>query len=224
MREKCFLFDFHFGTIRVRERYVIGDCKGALLPYSNFFISKFPMAFAETRLYENDPKSFIVCRTMVNGRRLCLGIVHLKSGNCKEFGDIRRREISETLKGLMEEEADDFFLMGDFNFKDIENEKNEELDSFFQDSWLVVYGESKRGFTHDLELNDLGKAMSDRIDQVKGTKGSNSRFDRILFRSNRWKPKQVHLFGTEPVYVSPEGKRVFPSDHFGLCSTFVFSP
>lgn len=50
---------------------------------------------------------------------------------------------------------------------------------------------------------------------VKG--GEKVRFDRILLRGKRYRPRAVELLGTTPI--APSTPDVFPSDHFGVTAT-----
>lgn len=107
----------------------------------------------------------------------------MKAGNMHQFGHIRRQEIHELIPLISKHKEADTILLGDFNFKDVENERNEELDNNFVDVWVQLQP-SKPGFTYDLELNPMAKSISDVVSSVKGTIGSSSRFDRVLLHKN----------------------------------------
>jgi len=58
---------------------------------------------------------------------------------------------------------------------------------------------------------------------MKGTIGSNNRFDRMLIRSqnNAWQVQSIEIIGKEPIYIET-GEVVNISDHFGLLAQLHF--
>jgi hypothetical protein len=50
-----------------------------------------------------------------------------------------------------------------------------------------------------------------------------ARYDRMLYRSGRWKPQSVKMIGMEAIASFSESDHVYPSDHAGIMGTFVFS-
>ena len=72
-----------------------------------------------------------------------------------------------------------------------------------------------RGYTEDTEINRMRLLHKNKEKQV--------RFDRILLRSGSpgWRPESVRLIGTRPI--DPDLPEVFPSDHFGLAGSLVWS-
>jgi hypothetical protein len=71
----------------------------------------------------------------------------------------------------------------------------------------------------------MAKKISDRIFQVKGQPGTNSRFDRILLKTKDdfWRTTTSELLGTSPVFKSEKGEDIFASDHFGVTATIALS-
>jgi len=88
--------------------------------------------------------------------------------------------------------------------------------------WKCFVKPNEKGFTYDLELNDLAKVVSDTVSNIRNTVGTSSRFDRMYLKSDKWEVKGIELIGTNPVDTSEKGEKIFVSDHFGLMATFQF--
>jgi endonuclease/exonuclease/phosphatase family metal-dependent hydrolase len=132
----------------------------------------------------------------ISSRTILFGVVHLKAGNFQQF--------KELLQIMSEYKNTDIVIVGDFNFKDIENEVHEELDAAFDDFWVMKHP-GVAGFTYDLERNPLAKSISDLVSQVKKTVSSSSRFDRILLsKQNKiLKPgiNQMRIIENDDIYL-----------------------
>ncbi len=107
--------------------------------------------------------------------------------------------------------------MGDFNFTDGSELEEHALCPSFTDVWKSL-NTTDPGFTADAHRNSLTKALCPEQPPV--------RLDRILYRSDHWKPFRIHRFGVKPFHVVEEGKKegddeMFPSDHFGLVADFI---
>ena len=70
------------------------------------------------------------------------------------------------MNGLASSDHCPVFLIGDFNFREEENERYEELESSYEDLWFVHVNnipvherdeEITKGFTYHLQKNDLVK-------------------------------------------------------------------
>jgi endonuclease/exonuclease/phosphatase family metal-dependent hydrolase len=158
----------------------------------------------------------ILAKIPLRGRELSVAIVHLKAGPASAFGFIRGQQIRETIQTQEFLKCDDAIIMGDFNMRDVDNEKSEPLEKAgYVDLWAKLHPEDP-GYTYDISRNTLAQAISARICQHENRAGSSNRFDRIMLKSTIWKEKSIELVGTEPVLTLPTGETIFPSDHFGL--------
>jgi hypothetical protein len=94
----------------------------------------------------------------------------------------RKIQVEETIKivkHLAGSENADVLLLGDFNFRDEENEFSWELDNAFVDLWTGFHVHTmkdadereKRGFTHDVVKNHMAKAISNRTSEKTGRRG-----------------------------------------------------
>jgi len=134
----------------------------------------------------------LIAELEINSRKVSIGVLHLKAGKCAEFEHVRKQQISETIPLILRPGIDDGFLIGDFNFKDIENETNQELQKNFVDIWEYLHPKDS-GLTFDLEKNSMAKVISDVVSVVKGTIPSSSRYDRILMNSLYWKIGKIDI-------------------------------
>jgi tyrosyl-DNA phosphodiesterase 2 len=154
-------------------------------------------------------KTFIA-RFKWNDRSLAVATAHLES--YMEDGPMRAQQLDQIF-GLIKD-TDDAIFLGDFNFGDGEEPDSSHLDKKYVDAWLALKPKDP-GYTWNIETSDMAKAGS-------FPKETSRRLDRILVRSEVWKPESVSIIGDKPV---EEGKLdVFPSDHFGLTATLKFKP
>ena len=105
-------------------------------------------------------------------------------------------------------------ICGDFNFCSTWDENNV-ISSQFVDVWSEL-NSSEDGWTEDTKINIMRFKEKEKDKQV--------RFDRILLfdqinPNSSWhlKPVSIELIGTLPV---DKEKEIWPSDHFGLFSSF----
>lgn len=127
---------------------------------------------------------------------LRVGAVHLESMSVN--APTRREQLERIFPRLAE--ASSAVLMGDFNLCASWPE-NAHLDPGYLDLWAHLHS-GEMGYTQDSDVN----AMLRKAKAV--------RFDRILLRSERWRPLSSERLGTEPITPG-----IFISDHFGLLSS-----
>ncbi len=94
-------------------------------------------------------------------------------------------QVAETIDILQQNSKSkdtQIILLGDFNFRDEANERNEQLEAAFLDLWTVhcdtanenlklsdtEWQDYKLGFTHNIAINLLARAVSSRVSQVTG--------------------------------------------------------
>lgn len=224
----------------VRRGYHISDCSGnSVKPMGNLLLSRYPFASVEERMYKQEhgmPKSVLLSVIAVGHLRISVAVVHLKAGT--GFAPVRKSQIEQTIDMQEAHQADAYLFLGDFNMRDVEKENNERLDANYVDLWQAVHGPIEPGhsdgFTFDLARNPTARQISERVTAIKRTTGYSSRFDRIYFRSSApvtaayrppemnsagWEVTDMKMIGTEPIFSTPDGQSVFPSDHFGLATT-----
>ena len=123
----------------------------------------------------------------VSFENLEVGVVHLES--TASAGPTRALQLQTVFHQL---QKPDSLLLGDFNFCSTSAE-NAQLPADYIDMWAALHP-SQPGWTLDGTKNK----------HLRGCK--QSRYDRMLLRSSRWKPRTIELCESEA------------SDHFGLIS------
>jgi len=97
----------------------------------------------------------------------------------------------------------DFNFDADFNFRehetDLENHSLKKHLPKYLDVWPHLHPDEK-GYTR---MPSLGK----------------KRYDRILFKSQKWQPTFIQIQGNVP-FTKHKNEDVYPSDHFGLYAEF----
>jgi tyrosyl-DNA phosphodiesterase 2 len=182
-----------------------------LVANGNLILSKLPIQQASSMaLPGKQGRAAVktVCR--VDGRPLAVVTAHLEAP--LEAGPIRAAQLDAMFNLLKDEH--DAVLLGDFNFGDGEEPDTSHLDKAFVDLWLALRpGEA--GFTWNIEASEMAR---------KGSfpKEKSRRIDRILLRSDAWRPKSIRIVGDQPV--RPEDRTLFPSDHFGLAGSIERRP
>jgi len=89
----------------------------------------------------------------------------------------------------------------------IENDILKTLFSDFDDVWADcgLVSPNEKGYTYDSIKNN----------RIPGYE--RMRYDRILLKSQHWRPVSISLLGDDPIIATKVGgAKVFPSDHFGL--------
>ncbi len=88
--------------------------------------------------------------------------MHLKAGKFCEKGRQRRQEIAESLSILnIVKRSENLILMGDFNFRDDEDEFHPSLEENFKDAWKSVYTDDP-GYTHNPVTNSMAREQAFR--------------------------------------------------------------
>lgn len=94
-----------------------------------------------------------------------------------QYETTRKSQVEQTMQLQLAHEADAYFLLGDFNMRDIDNETNDQLEEAYVDLWLATHGPidpSSRGgsYTFDLSTNATAKCISDKVTAIKKTVGT----------------------------------------------------
>ena len=180
-------------------------------PYGVLILSRLPI-----RDWEFFPLPSAMGRHLVTGRAelnrvsTMFASVHLESQ--PQSAPTRANQLARIFPLLATEPH--VILTGDFNFCSTWDE-NRHLDPLYQDLWSELH-EVDPGFTEDTDRNTMRLLYTGKPKRV--------RFDRILLRSEQpgWQANSIQLIGTEPIdHATPN---IFPSDHFGLISRFVWQP
>lgn len=170
-------------------------------------LSRHPLLSAKCiRLPSPQGRSVLIANLNVHGRPLAVATMHLDA--YLEDGEVRAKQLDrifELLKG-----RGDAIVLGDFNFGDGEAPDSAHLHPAFADAWTFTHP-GEPGFTWNIETSEMARAGS-----FKGERSR--RIDRILIRSDAWRPADAQIVGDAPV--TPGDRTLFPSDHFGLVAQF----
>jgi poly(A) polymerase len=152
-------------------------------------------------------KNCLVGSFRINQQDLHVGVVHLTSNRGTNAMQSRQEQIS-VVSTYLHALAGDAVLAGDFNIRDKE-ELNVLRANNWMDCWELLHPDAE-GYTFDPKTNPLARQHT--------LTGEPGRLDRVLIRSlgQHWVPRHMHIFGNEPV-PDTDG-RLFPSDHFGICT------
>ncbi|MBE7440661.1 MAG: endonuclease/exonuclease/phosphatase family protein [Spirochaetales bacterium] len=175
-------------------------------------LSRYPIKETKVRRLERAPyqrwRYALLAVIDYPGQPIAVGNVHLES--ILGAAAVRKQQIQET-RSLLDPYRHSV-LLGDFNFGDGALEENH-LYQDFTDLWLRLRP-GQPGYTWDME-----KSWMARIYAFRGE--SSRRLDRILVRSDTFRPVAVSLVGESPLYFHRGS--LFASDHFGVRGTISVS-
>lgn len=100
--------------------------------------------------------------------------------------------------------------MGDFNFGDGEPE-NKQMALKYIDVWQQLEA-NDLGYTWDIDQSHLARKNSFLLEKSR-------RLDKVYSRGNMLTPLTIEIVGKQS-FVTPTGKILYPSDHFGLSVIF----
>jgi endonuclease/exonuclease/phosphatase family metal-dependent hydrolase len=177
------------------------DCLG------NVILSKFPIQSAGCQpLPTKQWRRVLIAALKTGDREMIVATSHMESP--LESDAMRAKQFNVMFDRLAG--AQDAVLLGDFNLGDGEPAERE-IPANYVDVWKALKPKDP-GFTWNIEKSDMARDG--------GFPGETSRrLDRILVRSDVWKPKDIRIIGDEPIV--PGKKELFPSDHFGLMGAIV---
>jgi endonuclease/exonuclease/phosphatase family metal-dependent hydrolase len=168
----------------------------------NVILSKYPVrASGCLPLPGKQARTALIATLDVAGRKMDVATSHMESP--LEAGGIRGRQLDLIFEHIAH--AQDAVFLGDLNFGDGEGE-DKKIPADYTDLWKALKS-GDPGYTWNIEKSDLARNSC-----FPGE--TSRRLDRILVRSDVWKPKDTRIIGDAPVV--PGKKDLFPSDHFGL--------
>jgi endonuclease/exonuclease/phosphatase family metal-dependent hydrolase len=171
-----------------------------------YMLSRFPIVDSSySELPSIMGRGIMTITVVMEGRRLKAGTIHLESFLTAH--EMRAAQLDACF-ALMQTGSDDAVLLGDFNFGDYDRLENSRIPQLWVDVWKALKP-GLPGYTWNIE-----KSLFARVNSFKWE--PSRRLDRILVRSDVWKPQEVYLLGDEP-YVPGDRDR-FPSDHFGVAA------
>ncbi|MEU3652223.1 poly(A) polymerase [Streptomyces sp. NPDC032161] len=183
----------------VREHCTLGTDPGGrdVADCGLLLLSRLPVR--EAGLHELGPHKAVAAVVVESGAGpVTVAVTHLSSDHSPNGADRRDAELTDLATGLAAVEGE-VLLLGDFN--DGGDTPQQRLG--MADAWSRVHGAADRTPTFDPSVNPLAA--------VSSLSGRASRLDRVLVRSERWRPVSAVLLGDVP---APDGPYV--SDHFGV--------
>jgi len=193
----------------VREQYFVPDVEGKTVsPYGIFMLSKFPISSVHShKLHTRMRRRVLISDTLINGEPIRLSTVHLES---LSISSSTRRDQLKSIFPMLDGTPNAIFA-GDFNFCANSSEEKKQIEeSKFADVWST------------LKPDELGQTIGINYPAPLYPP---ARFDRLLYYSKKWMPVDVKLLGTEPIgSFAFSGENIYPSDHYGIQSKFVYSP
>jgi tyrosyl-DNA phosphodiesterase 2 len=171
----------------------------------NVILSRYPVSGAGCLpLPGKQARTALLATLDIAGRKMSIATTHMESP--LESGALRGRQLDVIFEHLAH--AQDAVMLGDLNFGDGEGE-DKKIPADYVDPWKVLKP-GDPGYTWNIEKSDMARDSC-----FPGE--TSRRLDRILVRSDMWKPKETLIIGDTPVI---SGKKdLFPSDHFGLVGT-----
>ena len=196
----------------VRREFRISDITGSTLqPHGVLLLSRLPLRnLGLQELPSDKDRKMLVAELGLGSRSVCVGNLHLESS--PQATPVRLAQLDKILPRLQSVQRT--LLMGDFNFDPVQMPEQARVEQYFRDLWAELRPDEP-GFTEDTAINDMLLSHKGKEKQV--------RFDRILLRSPQpgWIAESVQLIGTRPI--APHQPDLFPSDHFGLAGSLVWS-
>ncbi|MFE1404971.1 poly(A) polymerase [Streptomyces sp. NPDC058770] len=160
-------------------------------------LSRLPVR--EAGLHELGPHKAVAAVVVESGAGpVTVAATHLSSDHSPNGTDRRDAELTDLATGLAAV-AGEVLLLGDFN----DGGDTPQRRLGMADAWSRVHGAADRTPTFDPSVNPLAA--------VSSLSGRASRLDRVLVRSERWRPMSAVLLGDVP---APDG--LYVSDHFGV--------
>eukprot|EP01130_Rhizamoeba_saxonica_P005563 TRINITY_DN2218_c0_g2_i1.p1 TRINITY_DN2218_c0_g2~~TRINITY_DN2218_c0_g2_i1.p1 ORF type:complete len:391 (+),score=63.55 TRINITY_DN2218_c0_g2_i1:47-1174(+) len=215
----------------IKQGYYVSEGGLTIQGHGNIIISKYPIKECVYHHFPEDAcpyKAFVLSSLIINERLFSIGVVHLKAGALANV-TLREREVADAINLQNDNHIHDALLIGDFNFRDggVDNEEpieSEVIESIYTDCWKEVHPDDL-GLTYipDDDHNFIARVVSDQATKRHGRKAKALRYDRAYIKSDRWTIQNIEKIGTEP-FCTMDGNDIYYSDHFGLLSTFVYSP
>lgn len=203
-----------------------GENRWSIDPYGTLILTRKALGPSTSQILPltTEMNRYLVTSVVNN---ICIASVHLESLSTHSTRIKQMNEIKEHLKLYP-----NVIITGDFNFcsyrnyvlnsEPLNNDDLVEIFHEFKDVWLELKG-GEMGYTFDTETN-----LMLRYKQLE-----KMRYDRIIYKNTdpALMPINIEMVGTEPVASTlqqnksvfntpPSGRCIFPSDHYGLLSTF----
>jgi len=142
----------------------------------------------------------------IDGVQVCIVTVHLDS----MLNDTELRINQLKVVTQQTSKCNNLILLGDFNYGDGEAENNA-INSDYKDVWKQLRP-NYRGYTWDVTESNLAKRNS------FPSEGSR-RLDKVFVKGTFLMANTIEIIG-KMAFISSTGRRLFPSDHFGLSVVF----
>lgn len=125
-----------------------------------------------------------------------------------------RRSQLESIHAHLKDYSHKLFC-GDFNFDDTRNFDISDTKPL-ENTWMIENFKGYIDIWSELHPNEKGDTFdTTKNKMLSGHREERMRYDRIMLSSKKWTPKDIQIFGDEPM---PNQASVHISDHFGLVS------
>lgn len=223
----------------VQESYYISDIDGTTINnFGNLVLSKFPIAAINLAQLSHLSRPVVCVKIPFEEQHLIVASTHLSAQ--KENIARRQIQIKELCQVLKETYPnEDKIIAGDLNY----HVEKEIIPKGYLDAWKAVHP-NQPGYTFDGTINRMLHEISP-LGWMYGFKDDvQMRLDRICVQSINWQATAIEICLNNPVYDAKQKTNffkdvlstlfdrfrinvarnpkhyLFPSDHFGLVSTF----
>jgi len=183
------------------------DGKHAYTSSGDMILSRTPIKNIDTYPFPGRQNRWLlIAHTEIDGNPFALATAHLES--MLDDGLIRAKQLDMVFDKLGG--AENAVFLGDMNFGDGEQPEIDHLKPGYFDTWRTLNPDDP-GYTWNIEKSDMAKTGSFPNEISR-------RIDRILVHSKILRPVDIKIIGDKPV---DKDSAIFPSDNFGLISTFL---
>lgn len=223
----------------VQKHYFLSDVTGNTMnEFGNLVLSKYPISELYLKRLENLKRPIVCAKISFEKSDLVIAASHFSS--LKERQERRQGQVKELTAYLDEYHHNaDKIILGDVNY----HSEAETPPAHYMDAWKKV-NPSLPGNTFDSSINLMIHEMWPLAWRQGITTPTKMRLDRVFVQSTNWHPQKMELCFNKPIYNASQRSNhftdivsaffdrfginifrnpkryLFPSDHFGLVTTF----
>ena len=224
----------------VQERYFISDINGdSINNFGNLVLSKYPIAGLYLKQVPRLKRPIVCVHILFENCDLLIAASHLSAQ--KTNHQRRQVQIKELIAYLDTNfKQAEKIILGDVNY----HSESEIVPADYMDAWKLVHPDLP-GNTFDGTVNTMLHEMWPLAWMYGFEDDIRMRLDRVFIQLTKWQPTEMELCFNHPVYEAKRRSNIikdllsvafdkfgvniarnpkyylFPSDHFGLISTFV---